>query len=181
MDKFLDILRSFIPNIESLPAISSFSGFGPGWIFGALGTVAVSLFGLSIGRTRAVLSLLSIYVAFVFDRIFPYAEEVNKVLGGSFEEYWVRLGLFLAAYLIILLILNFSFIRRRISSGEYSLFGIVILSILQLGFLASIIFNILPESLTSQWLPGLNNYFSTPTALFFWAIAPLLVLLFIKK
>ena len=181
MLKLLDFLRSLLPNIESLSAISSVSGFGPGWLFGALGTVAISIFGLSIGRTKAVISLLSIYVAFVFDRIFPYPREVANIIGGSVEEYWIRLGIFLIAYLVVFVVFNFSFIRKRLSSGEYSLFGIIILSFLQLGFLVSIIYNILPEQVVEKWSFSFGGYFSGSTALFLWALAPLPTLLFIKK
>ena len=180
MLKFLDFLRTMLPNIESFSGIS-FAGFGPGWLFGALGTVAVSIFCLSMGRTKAVVSLLSIYVAFVFDRIFPYSKEVNNIIGSSLDNYWIRIGIFLLAYIIVFAVFNSSFIRRRISSNEYSLFGIMVLSFLQLGFLASIIFNILPRELVLKWTFGFHNYFSTPIALFFWALAPLPVLLFIKK
>ena len=181
MIKFLDLIKSFMSNLENLPNLASISSFGPGWIFGAFGTVAVSLFSLSIGRTRAVISLLSIYVAFAFNMIFPYSGEVSNIIGGSLEEYWIRLGIFLIAYMAVFAIFNFSFIRKRISSSEYSLFGIIILSFLQVSFLVSVVFNILPEELVLKWVPSFSNYFSTPTALFFWAFAPLPGLLFIKK
>lgn len=180
MGKLLDILTSFLPNIESFSSISMI-GFGPGWLFGALGTVAVSIFGLSIGRTKAVISLLSLYVAFVFDKIFPYSENVYSIVADRFPEYWLRIGVFLLAYIIIFLVFNFSFIRKRLTSNEYSLLGIIILSILQLGLLISIVFNMIPVDVTSKWLPFFYQYFSTQLALFLWAFAPLPVLLFIKK
>ena len=180
MSRFLDILASFIPNIENFANIS-FISFGPGWLFGVLGTVAVSIFSLSIGRTRTVISLLSIYVAFVFDKIFPYSDQIYSITVNKFSEYWLHIGIFLATYIVIFIIFNFSFIRKRLSSTEYSLFGIVVLSMLQFGLFISIIFNMMPISLTSGWLPLSYQYFSTPLALFFWALAPLPVLLFIKK
>lgn len=181
MVKLLDFIRSLIPSLENLPNLASISSFGPGWLFGAFGTVAISLFSLSIGRTRAVISLLSIYVAFAFEMIFPYSDRVSNIVGDSLEEYWIRLGIFLIAYITVFAIFNFSFIRKRVSSSEYSLFEIIILSFLQIGFLVSVVFNILPEEVILKWVPSFSNYFSTPTALFFWAFAPLPGLLFIKK
>src|SRR3989338_2990291 len=181
MIKLLDIIRSFLPNFDNLSAISSISNFGPGWLFGILATVAISLFSLSIGRTRAVISLLSIYVAFVIDRIFPYFKEVDKIIGGSVEEYWLRIGAFLASYAIVFFVFNFSFIRKKLSSIDYSFFGIMILSVLQLGFIGSIMFNMFPRPLALEWSFGFYNYIATSTALFFWTIAPLPILLFIRK
>lgn len=181
MGRLLDIIRSLIPTFENLPSISSISGFGPGWLFGAFGAVALSLYGLSMGRTRAVLSLLSIYVAFVVIQLFPYLDNVGQMIDKPFEEYWLKIGVFLTAYIVIFIIFNFSFIRKRLSSAEFSLFGVILISLLQLGFLTSIIFSFLPEELTVKWSFGFYNYFGTRQALFVWAVAPLPVLLFLKN
>ena len=113
--------------------------------------------------------------------IFPYSDKISNIIGSSLEEYWIRLGIFLIAYVVVFSIFNFSFIRKRISSSEYSLFGIIILSFLQVGFLVSVVFNILPEELILKWVPSFSNYFSTPIALFFWAFVPLPGLLFIRR
>lgn len=181
MERLIYIIKSLIPSIDSLPTISSISSFAPGWIFGALGSVAISLFSLSIGRTRAVISLLSIYVAFVLGRLFPYSEETANIIGGSFENYWLDISSFFILYIIVFLIFNLSFLRKRLSSSEYSLFGIIMLSFFQLGFSASIIFNMLPEPMAMKWSINFYNYIATPIALFFWAVVPLIALLFIRK
>ncbi len=181
MDKFLDILRSFIPNFENLSNIPLPSGMGPGWLFGAFSAVAISLYGLSLGRTRAVLSLLSIYAALVIVKLFPYFSNVSQMAEGSVADYWIKVGIFIGTYVIVFLIFNFSFIRKRLSSTEFSLFGIILISILQLGFLASIILSLLPDELAMKWSFGFYNYFATKQALFIWAVLPLPVLLFIKR
>lgn len=181
MDKLLDIARSLVPNLENQPNLSSISGFGPGWIFGALGTIMILVFSLSIGRTRVIVSLLSLYIALVFELIFPYWQGLNSFTDSSLEKYWLKLGLFVIAYLAVFIVFNLSFIKKRVSSSEFSLSAIIILSALQLGFTASIIFNILPSELALKWSLGFNKYFATQQALFIWALAPLPVLLFIGK
>lgn len=181
MGKLLEIIRTFIPSFENLPNIAPISSFGPGWLFGVFGAVILLLYGLSMGRTRAILSLLSIYVAFVVIQLFPYLDNVGQMTDKPFEEYWLKIGVFLAAYIITFLIFNFSFIRKRLSSAEFSLFGVVLISLLQLGFLASIIYSFLPEELSIKWSFGFYNYLSTQQTLFIWAIAPLPVLLFLKN
>lgn len=181
MAKLLEIIRSFIPNLEGLSAISSVASLGPSWILGALGTIALSLFGLSVGRTRSVISLLSIYVAFAFDRIFPFLKDIHKLSGNNIEIYWLRLGLFFTIYLTVFIIFNHSFIKKRISAHEYSLFWIFILSFIQLGFIISIIINIVPPEIVSNWQLGFYDYFSTQKALFFWAIIPLPVIFMMGK
>src|SRR3989344_4458669 len=101
MDKLLDILRSFIPNLENLSSIPIPPGSGPGWLFGAFGTIAVSLYGLSIGKTRAVLSLLSIYVALVVVKLFPYIDKIGQIVDKPFEEHWLNIGVFIIAYIAV--------------------------------------------------------------------------------
>lgn len=178
----LDIIKTLIPNLEGLSSISSMvPALGPGWLFGVFGTVALSLYGLSMGRTRAVISLLSIYVAYVVIQLFPYLDKVGQMIEKPFEDYWLKIGIFLTAYIVIFLIFSFSFIRKRLSSAEFSLFGILLISLLQLGFLASIIFSLLPKDLALKWSFGFYNYFGTQQALFAWAVAPLPVLLFLKN
>ncbi|OGN07329.1 MAG: hypothetical protein A3B86_01070 [Candidatus Yanofskybacteria bacterium RIFCSPHIGHO2_02_FULL_38_22b] len=174
------IIERLIASLGSF-SLPSFSGVGPGWLFGAFGALAVSLFGLSMGRTKAVISLLSIYIAFTFEKLFPYWDSLGNLLDEKLAVHWIRLILFFSAYLLVFIIFNISFIRKRLSSSEYSLLGILILSLFQFGFLASIIFNILPEELTIRWSFGFYKFFATPTALFLWALAPLPVLAFIRK
>lgn len=181
MERLIYIIKSLIPSIDSLPSIASISNLGPGWIFGALGSVAVSLFGLSIGRTKTVISLLSIYIAFVLNHFFPYPQEIKGIVGGIFEDYWLKIGLFLVFYIITFFIFSFSFLRKRLSSSEYSLFGIIVLSFFQLGFAISIIFNMFPRDLVSKLSFGFEAYIATGAALFFWAAAPLAAIFFIRK
>ena len=183
IEKLLEFLNLSLskPNLINLTSTLSISGFHPGWLFGVLGTVMVSIFSLSIGRTKAVISLLSLYVAFAFEKLFPFLDFMKGAVGNSIEVHWLRASIFVIAYVAVFFIFCLSFIRKKLSSSEYSLFGILLLSIIQLCLFISIIFNILPSSMTLEWFPYLYGYFSTPLALFMWVIAPLPVLFFIKK
>lgn len=181
MAKLLDIIRSLIPGLENLASLSSAPTIGPGWLFGTLATVAISLYGLSIGKTKAIMSLLSIYVAFTFDRLFPYIDDIQKIAGESIESYWIRTGVFAIIYCLVFTVFSFSLIRKRLSSTEFSLFGIVMIGLLQMGFLISIFLSFLPETLAKEWTFSFYDYFGSRHALFLWAIAPLPILLFIKR
>ena len=181
MDKVLEYFSLLMGNIGGFSSLSGVSGMGFTWLFGALGAISLSLYGLSLGRTRAVMSLLAIYVAFTLDRLFPYLSEIQKIVSIDIADYWIRVGFFLAAYILVFIIFNLSFLRKRFSSLEFSLFGILLISLLQLGFIISIIFSYLPNELTLKWSFGIYNYLATQQALFFWAIAPLPALLFIRN
>jgi hypothetical protein len=176
IEKLLEFLNVLRPTLANLGIAS----IGPGWLMGAFSIVTVSLYGLSLGRTKAVISLLSIYIAFAFDRLFPYLENLQAVIGNSMEIAWLRIGLFITVYIIVILIFKFSFISKKLSSAEFSLFSTVIVSLIQFGFLFSIVFSILPVSITWQLPSALQIYFGSPQALFIWAMLPLPSLLFLK-
>ena len=178
IEKLLESFQLLTANLTNLTGISS---FGPGWLFGAFSAVAVSLYGLSLGKTKAVVSLISIYIAFTLISLFPYLDKIDQITNNSFALYWLEIGIFLAAYIIIFLVFNFSFIRKKLSATEFSLFGVVLISLLQLVFLISIIFSMFPEPLALKLSFSAYNYLATQQALFFWAVAPLLVLLFFKN
>ena len=178
MDKLLEYLNlvniSFFKlNTASTPEYK--------WLFGILGAIALFFYGLTLGRTRALISLLSIYITFTIYRLFPYFEELkNMVTRPWLDDYFLRLGLFLAIYALIFIILSLSFARKRLSASEFSFFAVLVLSILQIGLLTSIIISLLPETLMIKLLGKFYELFGGQQALFFWALAPLPVLLFMR-
>lgn len=180
MDKILEYLSLFTSNIGGFSGFSGISGTGFSWLFGALGAVALSLYGLSLGRTRAVMSLMAIYVAYTISSLFPYFTEIEDMVSDTVAGYWIRIGFFLVSYIVIFVIFNFSLLRKRFSFAEFSLFGILLISLVQLGFAGSIIFSYLPSEIASGWLFGLYNYVGTQQALFFWAIVPLPSVFFLR-
>jgi len=177
----MEYFSLLVGNIGGFSGLASVSGTGFNWLFGALGAVSLSLYGLSLGRTRAVMSLLAIYVAFTFDRLFPYFPEIKNMISGDISDYWIRVGIFLTVYILVFIIFNFSLLRKRFSSSEFSLFGILLVSLLQLGFVGSILFSYLPAELALKWSFGFYNYLGTQQALFFWSIVPLPALLFLRS
>lgn len=163
------------------PYLDYFTSFGlsSNVLFGVLFLVFLLVWGLSLGRTRSVISLLSIYVAFSLERLFPYFEELKNAAKFSFEEYYLRIGLFLAAFIVVFLVFNYSFIRRKFSSADFSLFSILLIGFFQVGLLASIIASFLPPELTLKLLGPAYSFIGTPEALFLWSVVPIAALLFL--
>src|SRR3989338_2049677 len=128
MDKIFNLART---SLASLPSLSGISDFNYTWLLGGLGAVALSLYGLNLGRTRAVLSLLAIYITFTFEKLFPYMNEIQGIIGGPFDAYWIRISLFMVVYCIVFFILNMSFIRIKLFSIEFSFISVVVISLLQ--------------------------------------------------
>ena len=151
-----------------------------GNIFGLLAVVCILLFALSLGRTRTLISLLAIYVAFAIQAVFPYFSSLQKTVSLTDDLPTLRIGILLLAYVGSFVLLNRSILQNRFNQSETSFFQIILMCTAQLGFLISIILNLAPAF--KDYIPQLViPYIANQTALFYWALAPLLLLAFQKK
>jgi hypothetical protein len=166
-------------HIPSLPAFS-LKGFslGSGNIFALLALVCVLLFALSMGRTRTLISLLAVYIAFVLQTMFPFFGWLQKnATALSSDLPTLRMGVFLLAYIVSFILLNRSILKGRFNLGEASFVSVVLIGIVQLGLVVSIILNLAPAY--QHYLPAsVIPYIANQKALFYWALAPLLILIF---
>lgn len=156
--------------------------FSPGILFAGLVLVALLLYGLSLGRTRAAVSFLGVYIAYAIYSVFPFWDKLDEIIKFSPQPYFTRIGFFLILYLLIFLVLNASLVKNRLTIGEASFFAVGVISILQLGLLTAIILNMLPVAALAQFLPAyLAQYFITPPAMFYWFVVPIPALLLVKR
>lgn len=175
-------MEKYIPNFD-LAAISNFNfNFGPSGLFAILGLIFLLLYGLSLGRTRALISLLGIYIAYAIMSVFPYLDRLHDFIKISPELYITRAGLFLFVYVIVFAVLNGSLVKGRLTIKDASFFSVLVISVMQLGLLITIITNIVPVSALkiSGNLSGFTEYFSTNEALFYWFLAPIVIVSFMR-
>jgi len=175
----------YIQQIFSKIDFSSFSDLsktisGPQMIFAGLLLVFLLLYGLSLGRTRALVSLLGIYIAYVFNATFIYFSELYRWIPLK-DTNLIRVVALLVVYLGVFYILDRSLVKARLTLKEASFFSVFIISVLQLGLLISIITNTLSYEMLAYFPGPFLLYFSTKTALFYWAIVPILMLIFLKR
>lgn len=150
---------------------------GPELLIGILGIVFFIIWGLSLGRTKTAISLLAIYVAFCITKIFPFFSYINLKL----DPYIIEISVFLGLFVITFLVFNASFLRKRLASNEFSLFSIMLVSALQIGFLISILASFIPKDLGIKYMGQLYNFFGTQNAVFIWSVLPLPGLLVLKR
>ena len=155
--------------------------FGPGVLFFMLGVIFVLVWGLSLGRTRALISLLAIYIGYVLETTFPYLEYLNNLFNFKTNRVFLKVGLFFVTYIIVFGILNKSLVKVRLSMKETSVFLVGLISMLQLTLLISIIVNMLPVDMLLKVPAHVMFVFSGNQQLFFWSLLPIIAVLFIKK
>lgn len=154
---------------------------GPGALFGLLVLVFLLLYGLSLGRTRALISLLAIYIAYALQSVFPYFENLQDVIVFSPFPYFIRIAFFLIFYAVVFVVLNRSLVKHRMSMKEFSVFWVSLVSVLQLGILISVVLSFIPSGELTIFSPALMGLFAGTTALFFWFLAPVILLVFMRR
>ena len=176
----MDYLFSIIEGFDFSKLIKQLD-MGPTTLFVGLIFVFMILYGLSLGRTKALISLLGIYVALAFDAAFPYLEQLHGFVGITEEIYTTRIVVFMFVYLLAFAVLNNSFARTRFTFKESSMISVAVISLAQIGLLIAVITNIIPDEIIEKMPEYLSAYFSTKEALLFWIAIPMLLLIFLRK
>ncbi|HZZ99660.1 MAG TPA: hypothetical protein VFK07_03060 [Candidatus Paceibacterota bacterium] len=149
---------------------------GPAGLFAILALVVILLAALSLGRTRSLISLLSIYVAFALQTVFPFFAWLHSVL-PAYDLPTIRVFVFLAFYALVFVILNQSVLLTRFNLSEAAPFSVVIIGVIQLALMVSIIINLAPSfySIDEKIPAAIMPYIATQKALFWWTLLPLLM------
>ncbi|MBI2064251.1 MAG: hypothetical protein HYT66_00900 [Candidatus Yanofskybacteria bacterium] len=176
MDDILSVIRRV-----DFSKLSENLNLGPTTLLVGLALVFMILYGLSLGKIKALISLLGIYVALAFDAAFPYLEQLHDALPIEVEIYATRLVVFMLMYLLTFAILNKSFASKRLTLKDSSIISVSVISLTQIGLLVAVITNIIPDEIIEKMPEYLSAYFATKEALFFWMIIPILILIFLRK
>jgi hypothetical protein len=141
--------------------------------------LAIFIYGINAGRSRMILMLLSIYTAVVLTGLFPYREYLLKNIKIQ-ESYFIELGLFLIAFLAVLILFSNSSLRV-LANFRGSILQIIILSILILGVFVSHLTVLLPAEVLAKLDHPIFAYFKTETAQFWWTLAGVAGLVVLKR
>lgn len=175
--KVISSLGQFTSNF-SPASISNVTG--PKQLFLMLVLLFVFLYGMSVGKTRALLSLLAIYVALTLTNLFPFFPQVTDVVPENFEPYLLRAGLFLVLYVVVFLILYRSSLKR-LSMGGLAMWKVFVISLIQVGFIGAVIASFIPEKTAIDKLPIIYPFIGSSLALFCWSLVSLAILPFMKQ
>jgi hypothetical protein len=146
----------------------------------ALGAVALLIvYGLSVGKTRALLSLLAIYVAYTLALLFPFKSIFVSRIPEAWQMY-ATAGLFVALYVIVFFILSHTLRKSRVAMGEISVVAVVLISVVQLGLLAALLASLVPADEAERAAGGLRRFLTGRYALWAWAAGSLLILPFVR-
>lgn len=148
-------------------------------LFALLVGIVVFLYGISVGKTRAIVSLLSIYVAYALTVLFPFRAQVEGLVAPESRPL-IPTGVFIVAYLFVFGVLNLSILSKRLSLGELSIAKVMVISVMQVGILITMIASLLPAEVTDRF-GMLKPYVTGGPILFGWTVLAVLVLPFMRE
>ena len=139
--------------------------------------VAIGFFyGLASGRRRTASGIIYTYVALTLFSALP----IDKLtaLFNIKEVFFVKIGVFLALFILLTLFLGIKRGRSFASAGTW--WQVFLLSFIQAGLLIHIVFSFVPVDKIKLLAPITRTFFANPTFHVWWLTLPIIILIFIR-
>ncbi len=175
------MFASFISalKISSLTANSSLSLSHPSWdlfiiIFFA---IAVFIYGLSLGRDRNLLILLTTYISIALASSVPRLRLPRLGLVDLSRILDFKVAVFLFFFMVLFVVLSKSAVLRGLAHvGAGSLFQVLLYSFLHVGLLLSITLSLLPNEAKFSFAPLTQQIFTSDLGRFLWLFLPVVAM-----
>lgn len=143
--------------------------------------IAGLLYGLSLGRDRIIVILVSIYMALAVVNTAPYIGNVATEIGLS-QLFVLRISAFLVVFIVLFFLLARSALLQTIASSDShgSWWQVLLFSFLHVGLLIAITLSFLPAEASHNLAPLTQKMFVTDTARFIWILLPIVAMIMIK-
>jgi hypothetical protein len=142
--------------------------------------VTVFLYGLSLGRDRVIVILVSIYMALAVVSNAPIIGRLES--GPSFGQWFAfKVTTFLGLFVLMFFLMSRSALQRtfgNLASGKW--WQVMLFSTFHVGLLVSITLSFLPPEAVSGLAPVTRQLFATDMARFAWIVAPIAAMSVIK-
>lgn len=148
--------------------------------------VAAFLYGLSLGRDRIIVILVSVYMSLaIVDRVpFLNNEGFQNAINNITSQFFVfQISAFLLLFVVLFFVITRSALLKTIASSDSPgpWWQVLMYSILHVGLLVSIILSYIPiESLEGVLAPLTRQVFTTSGAQSFWILAPVVAMFIFK-
>lgn len=157
-----------------MPFLRVFDLTTPSWdlfllLFFLIGSL---LYGLTLGRDRVVVLMVSIYMGLAVVTNAPYIRDFNASI--SVNDVALRIGAFLGVFVLLFFFLSKNALLRSMDTGKHAgLFQTMMFSFLHVGLLVSVGLSFLPESALGQFSSQMRLLFVSDPARFAWLVAPI--------
>jgi len=164
--------------------LSSLNWSAPSWdlfilLFFVIGAL---LYGLSLGRDRVIVILVSVYMALAVVSNTPVLNKINFQFHVN-DNYVLRITFFVGIFVALFFLLSRSALLKTIggSNAPGSWWQTIIFSILQVGLLISITLNFLPAEITQGLSDGTKQIFMGDNGRSAWMVLPIVLMALAPK
>lgn len=177
------MLQATIVNTDQLMnAITAIDWMTPSWdVFIIIFFIMASLvYGISLGRDRIFVTLVSLYMGLAVVKYVPYITEFNASITIE-DGLAMNVSVFLGIFIILFFLLSQSALVKTLGSGlnQGKMLTVLLFSFLQTGLLISVTLSFFPQDL-SQWIsPLTQTLFLSDPAKAFWIITPIVAMMII--
>lgn len=171
-----------LPNIDPQAIIDTASHVNwiqPSWdIFIVLFFVVASLiYGISLGRDRIIVILVSIYMSLAIVNYIPFLSGFNANISID-NSFALRISVFLGMFILLFFFLSHSAIMRTLGHRglQGKLWQVMIFSFLHVGLLVSVTLSFFPRDITHVLSPMTQLLFISNTAKAAWVLLPVVAM-----
>lgn len=131
------------------------------------------LYGLTLGRDRLVIIMVSIYMGLAMVTNAPYLRDIP----ARFDQIAIRAGIFVGIFVLVFLFLSRNATLRSVEHARGGLFQTMLFSVLHIGLLVSVGLSLMPSSAMGQFSAQTRSVFVSDPARFAWLIAPVVAMM----
>lgn len=137
--------------------------------------IVTVLYGLSLGRGRIIVILVSIYMTIAVVATAPFLKTFTPTIAMN-NIFAFRVMTFACIFLLIFFLVSRSGFMRSLGSSHGSLWQVILFSFLHVGLLIATTLSFLPPDVAGRLAPITRTIFLSETAHFIWVVAPIFVM-----
>ncbi|MDD5341546.1 MAG: hypothetical protein PHC97_03890 [Patescibacteria group bacterium] len=144
--------------------------------------VAAFLYGLSLGRDRIIVILVSIYMALAIVNTAPYLNDFSAEISLNNSSIF-KVTLFIGIFIALFFLLGRSALIHTIAATDSpsKWWQSILFSFFHVGLILSILLGYLPQDMVNNVSADMRNLFISDPAKFFWLVTPIVIMVLIRK
>ncbi len=134
--------------------------------------IGALLYGLTLGRDRIIVIMVSIYMGLAVVTNAPYIRDLSAAV--SVNNVAFKIGTFLGVFVLLFFFLSKNALLRSLDTGGGGrLFQTVMFSVLHVGLLLSVGLSFMPSEALGVFSDQTRMVFVSDPAKFVWLVAPI--------
>ncbi len=143
--------------------------------------VTVFLYGMTMGRDRIIVILVSIYMALAVISNAPFLGQFHADINIS-QYFALKVTTFLGIFVLLFFLLSRSALLKTFGGmANGSWWQVFLFSVFHVGLLVSITLSFVPAEAIGNLAPVTQMLFASDGGKFFWVVSPIIAMVLIKS